>query len=453
MQLIDSGETQEGQLYAVFAYVPGETLEQALSREGALGVRESVRLLTQVLEALACAHAKGIVHRDLKPSNLMLSGGPPRRNAVVLDFGLGGLAEGRRRKEWETLTQTRSGTSPIREASARARSKALRVLVGLATSYRDQGDLVTSSELANEPLQAAERTGGAFDLLSAHYAVGVPLSFQGAFSRSLHHLEEAIGLYDFNEHAPLAHTLGRDLGVQSHSWAALCHVRLGHPGRGLAASQEGVVLARRLEHPASLAVALVFAALTHFVRREPVLAQARADEAIALAEELGFLNYGGIARVVRGWARAVTQEGDEGLAEIQQGIAELERIRVRVGLPQFVMGLAEVFWKFGRHEEALGALDLGVARAQERERTPTTSSSIACGPRSSWTRAGVRAKRQETSSAARSRSRRSRRRSGSGCAPPRAWRACSAPRDAATRPARSCGPSTTGSPRASTPPT
>ena len=107
MGLIDSGETREGQLYAVFAYVPGETLEQALSRDGALGVRESVRLMTQVLEALACAHAKGIVHRDLKPSNLMLSGTPPRRNAVVLDFGLGGLAEGRRRQEWQTLTQTR----------------------------------------------------------------------------------------------------------------------------------------------------------------------------------------------------------------------------------------------------------------------------------------------------------------------------------------------------------
>src|SRR5262245_27446380 len=107
VRMIDSGETQEGQLYAVFAYVPGETLEQVLSRERALGVRECVRLMTQVLEALAFAHAKGIVHRDLKPSNFMLSGTPPRRNAVVLDFGLGGLAEGRRRKEWQTLTQTR----------------------------------------------------------------------------------------------------------------------------------------------------------------------------------------------------------------------------------------------------------------------------------------------------------------------------------------------------------
>ncbi len=105
VQLIDSGETGEGRLYAVFAYVPGETLEQALAREGTLGVRESLRLMTQVLEALACAHAKGIVHRDLKPSNLMLSGAAPRRNAVVLDFGVGGVAEDRRRAAWETLTQ------------------------------------------------------------------------------------------------------------------------------------------------------------------------------------------------------------------------------------------------------------------------------------------------------------------------------------------------------------
>ena len=58
-------------------------------------------------EALECAHAKGIVHRDLKPSNLMLGGSAPRRSALVLDFGLGGLAEGRRRQEWQTLTQTR----------------------------------------------------------------------------------------------------------------------------------------------------------------------------------------------------------------------------------------------------------------------------------------------------------------------------------------------------------
>ncbi|MBW2698315.1 MAG: serine/threonine protein kinase, partial [Deltaproteobacteria bacterium] len=67
VQLIDSGKSETGQLYTVFEHVPGKTLAQTLSREGALPVRECVRLMTQVLEALACAHAKGIVHRDIKP--------------------------------------------------------------------------------------------------------------------------------------------------------------------------------------------------------------------------------------------------------------------------------------------------------------------------------------------------------------------------------------------------
>jgi TOMM system kinase/cyclase fusion protein len=107
VRLLDSGETSEGQLYAVFEHVPGETLEQALEREGRLSVREALRLLTQVLEALAAAHAQGIVHRDLKPANVMLSAAGARRSALVLDFGLGGVAEDRRRADWQTLTQTR----------------------------------------------------------------------------------------------------------------------------------------------------------------------------------------------------------------------------------------------------------------------------------------------------------------------------------------------------------
>ena len=154
--------------------------------------------------------------------------------------------------------RARALASQIGEVPERAR-----VLVGLAYSLSIKGDLATSSELATQALEAGERGGGAFDLLTAHYAVGVPLYFQGELSRSLHHLEQAIGLYDFKEHAPLAHTMGSDRGVSSRNYASFCHVLLGYPDRGLATSQEAVVLARRVEHPPSLASALGQAALTH----------------------------------------------------------------------------------------------------------------------------------------------------------------------------------------------
>ncbi len=89
--LIDSGMLPDGRLFAAFAYVPGVTLAEVLAAEGRLAVPEAAQLCAQVLDALACAHARGIVHRDLKPENIMISRSGVRRHALVLDFGLGGV--------------------------------------------------------------------------------------------------------------------------------------------------------------------------------------------------------------------------------------------------------------------------------------------------------------------------------------------------------------------------
>ena len=131
VSLMDSGETGDGQLYAVFEYVPGDTLAQALARDGALDVRESVRLMTQVLEALACAHAQGHRPPGSKTGQSDAErhrGRDPMRWCSTSDWG--DLAEGRRRKEWETLTQTREflgtplvcGTGADSRASRRRRT-------------------------------------------------------------------------------------------------------------------------------------------------------------------------------------------------------------------------------------------------------------------------------------------------------------------------------------------
>src|SRR4029077_10999619 len=92
VRLIDSGEMDDGRLYAVFEYIPGSTLKDVVAEEGTLGWTETVHLMTQVLDALACAHARGVVHRDLKPENIMVTKTGARRNALVLDFGLGGFS-------------------------------------------------------------------------------------------------------------------------------------------------------------------------------------------------------------------------------------------------------------------------------------------------------------------------------------------------------------------------
>jgi eukaryotic-like serine/threonine-protein kinase len=83
LPLFDSGSA-DGFLYYVMPYVEGETLRGKLDRETQLGVEDSVKLVSEVADALQYAHDHGVVHRDIKPENILLHAGRP----MVADFGI-----------------------------------------------------------------------------------------------------------------------------------------------------------------------------------------------------------------------------------------------------------------------------------------------------------------------------------------------------------------------------
>jgi serine/threonine protein kinase len=67
-------------------YVPGESLQTRVDREGPLDVRQLLRIGIQAAAGLAAAHEQGVIHRDIKPANILLENQVER--VLLTDFGL-----------------------------------------------------------------------------------------------------------------------------------------------------------------------------------------------------------------------------------------------------------------------------------------------------------------------------------------------------------------------------
>jgi serine/threonine-protein kinase len=79
-----TAEKQENLFFIVMEYVPGETLEAIITREGALDLNRSLDYICQICNAVDHAHRQGVLHRDLRPSNVLVG---ENGTLKVADFG------------------------------------------------------------------------------------------------------------------------------------------------------------------------------------------------------------------------------------------------------------------------------------------------------------------------------------------------------------------------------
>ena len=78
----------EGLYYMVQEFVPGETLQDRLTKihqaEKQMSLTQALKYMIDICHAVGYAHERGMIHRDIKPANIMLDGG----KAVLMDFGI-----------------------------------------------------------------------------------------------------------------------------------------------------------------------------------------------------------------------------------------------------------------------------------------------------------------------------------------------------------------------------
>src|SRR3989442_10455384 len=157
----------------------------------------------------------------------------------------------------------------------------------------------------------------------------------------------------------LVFRMDQDPGVVCRAEAAWTLWLLGYPAHALARLHEVLTLAQELSHPYSLAWVRCWATYVYQCCRDVSAVHAQAEAAMALSTARGFPHWPALGMCLRGWALAMQGQGEEGVAQVRQGLCAYRATGVAMGVPYFCTALADVCAHLGHRE---------IGRASCRER-------------------------------------------------------------------------------------
>src|SRR5688500_17128943 len=99
---------EEGDIaYLVMEFIRGKELKNFFDANERFDIKEAVRIMCELLDALEFAHNAGIIHRDIKPANVMLDA---QARTKLTDFGVARVQDSDRTQAERTQAGTMVGT-------------------------------------------------------------------------------------------------------------------------------------------------------------------------------------------------------------------------------------------------------------------------------------------------------------------------------------------------------
>ena len=244
---------------------------------------------------------------------------------------------------------------------AGAQSEIFPAMQGLWQFYYVRGMLPTSRELGNQLLEIAYESADARFLLLAHRSIASSAFLQGDFETCRTHTQAGIGIYDPQQHGSLAMRIGQDPGVAHGVYLAWALWMLGYPDQSLARVIGAVELAKRLNHPMTLAYALCFAALIRNHRGDYAGAHAFSESALDITVPNKFALWTAWSKMQCGWAKAGMKNYQQGISLMKEGLEEWKNTGARVGFTFFPVTLAEMYMHTKQYPEAALLLEEAAA--------------------------------------------------------------------------------------------
>jgi len=193
----------------------------------------------------------------------------------------------------------------------------------------------------------------------AHFAVGGSAVSLGMPAEGLRHLELAAKLAS----GAVWLSVGTRADVQGTAWAAHAHWLLGHDAEALSACHEAIKLARAIDHPYCLAVALAYGSITHQMRHDMSELRDVAGELRELCGRYGFAYYREWGLILDGWSRP----DESGIDLARRGIGNLKTAGSFARRPYWLSLLADLLARNNRRDAARAALDAALVAGRERD--------------------------------------------------------------------------------------
>jgi predicted ATPase len=234
------------------------------------------------------------------------------------------------------------------------------ILWGLWNFYTLRAEFHTARELEAQCLVLAQQVQDPALLLQAHFMahfmLGTTSLHLGELVPARESLEQAIALYDPQQHRAQAWLYGEDTGVITQAYIGRPLWLLGYPDQALRRSHQAVRLAQESASPFSQAFALAWAATVRQFCREVPATRERAEALMALSMEQGFPIWEAYGRFLWGWALAAQGQSEEGIAQMRRGHDAWQATGAEVDRPYFLVLLAEAYGNVGQVNEGLGLL-------------------------------------------------------------------------------------------------
>jgi DNA-binding winged helix-turn-helix (wHTH) protein/predicted ATPase len=225
-----------------------------------------------------------------------------------------------------------------------------------------RSEMTDARRLSQRLLALAEKSGDAGLKLQAHHAAWATSFGWGELAQVRAHAQAGLALYDAKIHQSMASSYGNhDARACALYFTALSSALAGDEERARTTADKAIAVARGLDDPFSLALALFFASAVAQILGDVTLASHHAGASRQIASEHDLAMVRAWSTGVAGWCAAENGESDRGIAWLSEAIAQLRATQSHHFLSYLLGLLADAHLKAGHCSLAMQAVEDGLA--------------------------------------------------------------------------------------------